>query len=400
MCKYRCLVLLFVFLSFNSFGETTVAQNYLQRFIMADMTGKIEILQNVFSNRAELKQTQAAVLYKHSLRFVLDNFLSFDDLNDMNTISGIAIQGLVHENRVGEIDVFYVLNLLWELFNGYPEPEIKAEIAVALGYIGRGNRVLIDSLNSYLKNKNDSFRAGETVDYIVVSAIISALMELGDSTSYPALFSIISSNYPEVIVSEALGALEIIPGDLSRFLLNAIETYPPNEKFSAFRIATSSDRFSVSERGLLAEAALTQGLLSPINEGNADLDAMRYAAVLELTRLRWTRANTLAIRHFHRVQADLLQNNVPKGRLLEAIACLGAVGNSDAAFILGLQLDLINLEMRASGFYNPEITLAVVKALGLIGDNAVFGKLQTVINLPFTDNIVAAAKEAADRLRW
>jgi hypothetical protein len=307
---------------------------------------------------------------------------------------------LLQENHAGNIDVFDTLNGLWNMFLEYPDSEIKAEIIIALGTIGKNNRTLIDNINSYLMEINKLFVIGETVDYSLVSACITALMELGDSSSYPVLFSIINSGYPEVISSEASGALTIIPGNLTQFLLDIINNNPADEKFVAFRVVMNSDRFSIPDRGRLAEAALTQGLLALSDEDDADLAAMSYAAILTLTQLRWTRASTLAIRHFYRVQSDFIANTVSKERFLEAIAALGAVGNSDAALVLGFQLDLINLRMQTTGVFDPEITLEVVQALGLIGDNAVFEKLQTVVNLQYTDDIIAAAKEAIDRLRW
>jgi len=245
---------------------------------------------------------------------------------------------------------------------------------------------------------NQLFKKGESVDYTIVSACITALMKLGDSSSYPVLFSIICSDYPEVLTSESYGALELIPGNLQQFLLNVIERNPPDEKFAAFKAVINSGRLTIPERGQLAELALAQSLLS--NEENVDLSAMRYSAVLILTQLRWTRANTLAIRHYYRVQADYTQDIVSKERFIEAITCLGSVGNSDAALLLILQLGLINLRTENTGNYDAEITLAIVQALGLIGDNAAFNHLTSVTKLPYTEDIIDAAKEALARLKW
>jgi len=190
----------------------------------------------------------------------------------------------------------------------------------------------------------------------------------------------------------------VIPGNLMQFLMNVIANNPPDEKFIAFRTGSSGSRLTVSERGQLAEFALSYALAS--NEENFDINAMRYAAVLALTPIRWTRANALAIRHYYRVLADFHQDVVSKGRFLEAIACLGAVGNSDAAVVLGLQLGLINARTESTGIFDDEITLELVHALGLIGDSAAFDHLLYVTNLPYTDAIIAAAFEAIDRLRW
>jgi hypothetical protein len=287
---------------------------------------------------------------------------------------------------------------LWKLFLDAPDSKTGADILIKLGALGRGNRGIIDNLNNYLMGKNLLFKSGESVNYTLVSACISAIMDLGDSSSYSALFSVLSAGYPEVIASEAQGALEVIPGNLYQFLVNVIYYNPPEEKFAAFRMGAESGRLNVPQRGQLAELALEQGLNA--DEENIDMTVMRYSAVLLLTQLRWTRANALAIRHYYRVQADYLHNLATKERYIEAIACLGAVGNSDATSILGLQLGLINVKTERTGSFDEDITLAVVQALGNIGFNAAFDQLLYVGNLSYPEEIQAAAREAVDHLKW
>ena len=311
-------------------------------------------------------------------------------------VSGVNDAGEVA--AVPQISQYSGADDLWRFFIANPNSAASGEILITLGIVGRGNRSIIDNLNNYLMGRNLLFKSGFDVDYAVVSACILAIMELGDSSSYHALFSAYSTGYPEVISSEAYGAMEVIPGNLHQFLLSVIWNNPPDEKLAAFRAATSSSRLGVPELGQIAELALEQALAA--TEYNINLNVMRYEAVRALTALRWTRANPLAIRHYYRVQSDYLQENVPKERFTDAIACLGAVGNSQAALVLGLQLGLINARMESNGIYDPEITLAIVRALGHIGDNAAFDHLLHISNLSYGENIKAAAREAIENLKW
>jgi len=300
---------------------------------------------------------------------------------------------------VVNIDITNINNtdILWGHFLQNPDSEAGQNILAKLSLIGKGNRQVIENLNNYLMGRNLLFKSGTAVDYMVVSSCISAIMELGDSSSYPALFSVLYAGYPEVIASEAHGALDVIRGNLLQFLMNVIENNSPDEKFAAFRAGINSQRLTVSERGRLAERALEQGLAAV---ENIDLSVMRYSAINTLTQLRWTRANALAIRHYYRVQSDFLQNTVPKERFIDAINCLGALGNSDAALVLGLQLGLINAKTETTGTFDPEITMAIVRALGLIGYNAAFDHLLYISNLSYPEEIQAAAREAVARLKW
>jgi len=388
--KLNSILVLFVFLSAPVFGDAPILQSYKQRFQVSDLLTKADLLRSARNDR--MMSGYLGEFYEYTMMFVLDNYAQMGELNLVNNIVNISLSGLVNTNRSES------LGILWRLFSEYPDDRTGADILVAMGILGKGNPVITGNINNYLAERNTIFRSGRSVDYSMISACIAAIMELGDSSSYPVLFESICVGYPEVISSEAYGALELIHGNLYQFLSGVIENNPPEEKFAAFKAGMNSERLMLWERGQLAELALEKTLAQ--EDDNIDMTLMRYASVLALTNFRWTRANTFAIRHYYRVQNDFLSGAVPKERFIEAIACLGAVGNSQATIILGLQLGLINALMQNTVYYDEEITLAIVQALGLIGDNAAFNQLMSVNNLPYPENIKAAAEEAIERLKW
>ena len=392
MIKQAGVFILFVFLCFPVFCDEQTLQSYKQNFSRAGLSEKVQVLQSVASDK--MSDEFPGQFYLYAVQFALDNSELLKTDPDMIRIAAVAANGL-RETGYSE-----ALDSIWKLFLEYQDTEAAAEILITLGKLGKGNRQIIDNINNYLLEKNMLFRSGESVDYAIVSACIAAIMELGDSSSYPALFAVMCAGYPELIALEAQGAFELIPGNFKQYLFNAIEKNPPDEKLVAFKAGINSARLNLPERGQLAELALEQSLIASGDEENADLTAMRYAAVSALTSLRWTRANALAIRNYYRVQRDFQHDAVPKERFLEAIALLGAVGNSDAALALILQLGLINASTERRGGFDAEITMAIVQALGLIGDKAAFDHLLYVSNLAYSENIRAAAKEAIDRLKW
>jgi len=391
MYKKICAIVLFAFFTPRVYCDSLALQTYKQRFSRADLSLKAQILESAAYDRSV--SDSLGQFYDYALQFALDNFELLNNDSDMIKIIVIAINGLRNTGYSEDLDA------LWRLFLGYQDSVIGADILSAMGKLGKRNSQIIENINNYLMEKNFLYSSGENVNYAMISACIAAIMDLGDSSSYPALFAVLCADYPEVITYEAQGALELIPGNYKQFLMDTILKSPPEEKYIALRAGISSDKLSVSDRGQIAELALEQSLVS-YSEDNADLSALRYAAVLALTPLRWTRANALAIRNYYRVLSDFQHHDVPKERLLEAIALLGAVGNSDAALALGLQLGLINARTERYGEYDAEITLWIVRALGLIGDKAAFDHLLYVNNLSYPDNILAAAKESIDRLKW
>jgi hypothetical protein len=390
--KQANVFLMLVLLCTRAFCDSQALQFYMQRFSRADLSAKAEIFEHAASDAA-MKESMGQ-LYEYALQFALDNSAVLKNDPDMIKIIAIAVNGLKDTDRSENLEI------LWQLFSEYTDSSTEADILLAMGRLGKGDPQIISNVNNYLLEINSRFVSGESVNYAIVSAGIAAIMELGDSSSYPVLFSIMCAGYPEVIDMEAQGALDFIPGNFLRFLLDAIEKNPPVEKFAAFKAGINSGRLSMSERGQVAELAFEQALTFYGGEDDADISAMRYAAAQALVPLRWTRANALAIRHYYRVQTDYQHGNISKERFIEAIELLGAVGNSDAALALGLQLGLINARAERTGDIDEDIILAIVNALGLIGDKAAFDHLLYVSNLSYSDDIQAAAKEAINRLKW
>ncbi|MDR2729649.1 MAG: hypothetical protein LBB81_01965 [Treponema sp.] len=289
------------------------------------------------------------------------------------------------------------LDTLWRMFLNDEDSPAGAEIIITIGKTGRGNRQAVDYINNYLNRQTEIYSAGTVVNYSVISACISAVLDMGDASSYDVLFTMFCANYPEVISDEAAGAMDLIPGNLKQFLINIIDKYPSPDKLAALRLCVNSQALSSFDRGQLAELALEISLDSP---PDADLDVMRYLAVVTLTQLRWARASSLAINNYYRVQADYYRGLVSRERLLEAIACLGAVGNSNAALVIILHLGLINARTGKNSFYDSDITTAYIQALGIIGDKAALDHLLHITYLSYGENIQAAAREAIDRLKW
>jgi hypothetical protein len=200
-------------------------------------------------------------------------------------------------------------------------------------------------------------------------------------------------------IVEALGSIQ---GDFKQYLIDVIRQNPPVEKLAAFRAGMNTSRFGPAEQGQLAEIALETALgLSPENaESEAAVSVLRYSAVSVLTELQWTGASPLAIRHFYRVQTDFQNGAVPRERLTEAVASLGAMGTSDAAQALALQLGLLNSQTEQGGVFDEVITMAVVQALGAIGDKSAFDHLLYISYLSYPEHIQAAAREALAHLKW
>jgi HEAT repeat protein len=384
----------FLFIHISVFAQEPILVSYERNFLRASLADKDSLLRDAVTD--EKAPEFIGALYEFALGFILQTIDILQNDPDFTALTVTTIRGLNTSGRRTAADN------LWQFFSRIQDTSIKVEVVSALAVLGQGNARIAENLNQYLASQNTRFRSGILPEYPVLSVCISALAAIGDESSFPALFSVMSSGYPEAITREAAAALNGFPGNFIQYLLNVIRQNPPVEKLAAFNIVSNNKKFTNAERAEAAAVALETGLdfFTGNRENEAAITSMRYAAVRVLRELRWTSATNLVIKHFYRVQQDYSSGIASREQFVETIACLGAMGSSEAAQVLALQLGFLNSRMERNGEFDDAITIGAVKALGEIGDKIAFDYLLYISYLPYPERIQDAAKEALNQLKW
>jgi HEAT repeat protein len=358
------------------------------------LSAKISILQDAATD--DRAGEFIGQLYEFALGFILQYADLLRNDPEMIALAGRACRG------AGKAGYKPSAETLWKVFTAYQDSLTRVEVLNALAVLGKGNARIIGNINRYLTDQNNLFRSGAAPDLPSISACVSALGALGDKSSFPVLFSAMTAGYSGGISRGAGNALTMIDGDYKYFLDDVLKRNVPVEKLAAFKAGLDNKKFSDNERAELAETALEISLeyYSGTLENENALRSLRYLSIPVLTKLKWTRSAAHVIKHYYRVQTDYSEGKADKKYLLEAIACLGAMGNSEAAQVLALQLGFFNSQTERKGSVDEQITLAVINALGDIGDKAAFDYLLYIGYLSYPDTIQSAAKEALTRLKW
>ena len=394
---FACILLL---CHFPLSAQEAILSSYERNFIRASLSAKSRVL--IDAALDERSGEFLASLYNTALSFVLANGAFLRDDPDMIALVATVAKGTAAIGNSSPAAAADSVNKLWGLFQMFNDPYTRVEILGGLANMGRNNRELTGNLNKFLSDETAAFRRANfnnqaaNREFPVTLACISALRVLGDGSSFPVLFSAMTSGYPQVIIQESLKAMEAIQGNFKDYLVDIIKNNPFSEKAAAFRIGAYNERFSAPERGELAQAALEVSLES---SGPAEL-ALRYDAITVLTRLKWSPAASSAIRNFHKVYSDYSGGVAPRDRLVEAINCLGVMSSSEAAQVLALQLGFINSQTEKTGNYDDAIILAIINSLGELADKAAFDNLLYIGYLNYPDKTKSAAREALARLKW
>ncbi|MDR3148120.1 MAG: hypothetical protein LBU00_07090, partial [Treponema sp.] len=343
-------------------------------------------------------------LYDYALNFSLQNAEVLRGDPDLLNLTVIAARGAGNSSSTRSTDT------LWSIFDRFRDSQVRIAALEALALLARGNTQIVENLNQFLANQNSLYRSNMDVDIPTVSACINALGALGGESSFPVLFAVITTAYPEPLGAQAAEALEKLPGDTKANLTEILRKNPPVEKLAVFRAAIASRSMSDAEKGAFAQTALEIGMErdSVANGNGAALALLCSLAVQSLRELRWTRADQAVLQYFYMVQSGYQENRSSQrlDLLLEAISCLAVMDSPDAAQALSLQLGYLNSQFERTssggtfGEHDESLVLGLINALGQLGDRIAFDNLHYIGYLDYPERIKAAAREALNNLQW
>jgi hypothetical protein len=384
------ILLLFFSVNISAEESSPILSAMQKNFARGSLSTKIQVLQD----SAEFPEVEMGPLYGQALQFIFDNSknLASDTAARELTILAVRLSGIN-----GYIES---VTLMWDLFKINEDEQVRVEILGALSSTSP-NILVITELNNWLKLQNDDFRSNLPVPKQVIAEAVVTLGELGESSSFPVVFSTGSAKYSDDITYKANQALKNLEGSYSQSLVEVIKSSVPSDKLSALNLAIEDNEMSIEEKGSLLKTALKTALFTISEDENDEqrLRDLRYSAIRQITQLKWADASDLVIEHFNQVNLEYERGISPKTSVLEAILCLGAIGTHEAAARLTLYLEFMNSYMENGQDIDLQISLAVISNLGMIGDSIAFDDLLYSGYLDYPVSVKREAREALNKLK-
>lgn len=372
-------------------GNDPMLLAFQRSFARGSLSTKIQVLQDA----AEMSGEAMGPLYQQAIEFILDNVRTLRDDNAAQELAVLAV------NLTGMHDYRPAADLLWRLFENTDSVRIHISIMSALGVVAKDNPELVTKLNTWMASQNNAMRSGGFVERQVVAECVVTLGKVGNENSYGLLFSASYLKYSDDITYKADRAMEQLGGDYIANIVKVIEQNPPAEKLEALQRATGREDLGLEARATIAMRALAFGIESRVAE-EADagtLRELRYLAVRKLTEYGWSEATPLVIQHFDQTIIEVDRGLTSSSSLLEAIACLGAMGTHEAAVRLSLYLEVMNAYVENGQPVDTQTALSVVNNLGALGDRVAFDYLLYTGYLDYAPPVKRAAREALNNLK-
>jgi hypothetical protein len=370
-----------------------ILDTFRRNFAIGSLDVKIQILQDA---AADKNAASLGPLFQQAVDFVIDNASLVPTDPRFSQLAAIGA------DQIGAIGFTAGRYSVWKLFQVTKDSQTLAKAATTLGTAGAGDPEIIADLNRYLDGQNGLFASGSMPDTPVLAAAITSIGKLGDPSSFPILFSAMNLGYSDQITAMAKDALLSLKGDFKEMLLGVIKDRPVSEKKLALQMSLDSDKLTAEQKGTIAEFSMDVGLHANAADaaGKATLRDMRFIAAAALGAGKWSHATPFMIEHFDSAIGEYDKGLVDKGRLLDAITALGAMGTHEAAVRLTQYLVLLNSYAEKSKGYDEGIVLTVLNTLGALGDKVAFDDLMYTQYLNYSTTVKKAARASLDKLKW
>lgn len=385
-----------VFLAAGVFAQDSkkVLETFRRNFDIASLDVKIQILQDA---AAGTSASDMGPLFQQALDFVVDSGSLIPSDPRYRQLTAAAT------GYLAKFPYQPARGSLWKMYVIDSDTTTLVNAAAALGQVAAGDAEIIASLNRWLEAQNTLFSSGKPIVSLqVIAATLKAVGKLADAGSFAPVFSAMTLGYSEEMTGIARDALFLLKGDLKDSLLAVVRTRPNAEKRAALQMALGSDRLSEEQKGQVAELALDIGVRTvPADApGRAALRELRFAAARALGDRKWSRATSLLIEHLDATIGEYDKGLTDKRYLIEAAAALGAAGTHEAAVRLTQYLLLVNSYTEKAKGYDEQVVLAIIVALGRLGDRVAFDDLLYTQYLGYSAQAKKAAREALERLKW
>jgi hypothetical protein len=252
-------------------------------------------------------------------------------------------------------------------------------------------------LNDFLQNTD-----GSTPDNGVVKAVINTLGTIGGSESFTAVYTCLSQKKWPQYENDMNNTLALLADKSLPQIIGIIQDGNTKTIRSLFDLLMQNQQTSASFKAGIAENVLTETIYIADNSSSVTKDtvSLQLNAMRIISQLKWTRSASVIISFFDLAKREYAAGVMTDDEFAEVVNGTANVAPIDGSSILTAYLTELNKQAEDGTKVSDTVVLAVVNALGAIGDKTSFDSLLYVTYVNYPENVIAAARDALARLKW
>ena len=385
--KKNFLLILILFIPMVIFANSQDEQIMILKktFYRGNLQDKIQVISDAAKMEENLEE-----IFLSSMDFVVAYGEILKNDESMIQLAKITVENLK------KVDKNKVPSFLIDLF-----PLYNSEIIINSILNTIANLQINDSkINILLKDYGLSLL--ENPQEKAMGLLVSTMEQIDDSTFFPVLFKYAaSSNIPESVRNQSES---VISGFVERYktdMVSIIENGSLSEKHLALKIVLNNEKNSDFLRAEIAEKALQVSIIN-IGDTNQkkELIDFQLSAIRELRRVGWTRSTDLVVSFFNFARSEYENESLTEDDYIEIISCVEELATSKASSILSDYLAYFNSQTEQGISCSESVVLAVINALGNLGNKTAFDNLLYVGYLSYSEEIIEASRVALAGLKF
>lgn len=391
---------------FSSLQIFAVSSQIEKNFIKASLAEKITIVKN-------LKEKDLVPVTQKALDFSIENSSVLKDDKDLTNLALACVLVLPSDaesiKSLKNSDLQQISEKFMTIFKLFKNPELRRAIMKNLElYSGNDQSLTVLFLNDYLAS---AYKANENEENVLEEAI-TTIGKIGDNESLSIIYNIwvskIWDKYHEAIDDALVSLSRDSFGDAIRILSSSkIE-----DSAHYFKILKKSDKISENSLCQIAENALLIAINNVENLSAKSEDSEKAFIGFQLdtqevlTEHKWSHAASAINRNLLLAKKAYAKGTMGEKDFVRLIKSSVQIPSHDLAQSLTDMLSECNSRVeKASSDAKIEmpaksVVLALITALGELGDKIAFDTLLSVTYLSYPLEVVDEAKKSLQALNW
>ncbi len=291
------------------------------------------------------------------------------------------------------------LNKLFRLFS---DDALRTAILEKLSYYvehePQETGASITLANAFL---TESLKPSVTVGQAQLAAI-KMLGKAGSQSSFSILFSYILRGQNAQLSTAAEQSLNTLLPNGMQNIIRILAVNPSSEKIQILKLINKNAELTDTFKAEVATKALEKTIYNTedISWVDQELIQLHLEALQMLSNLSWTKAAEAVMQLFLLARKEYESGCLSEKQFVSVIEQTAQLAADQAAPVLTAYLNALNKETEEKGLRSESVVLAVINALGALGDKTAFDYLLYVTYLSYPETVIEAARSALAGLKW
>lgn len=366
-----------------------------KQFVRGNLVEKTAVVKSVTSD-------EAIELAIDAIDFSINNKKILGDDRELAALAVAGVFALPQKyfDSIGEDEKSEITKKLLDLFKNFEDDTVRITILNKLSVINISNENLITEFLNEI-NLDDAF-VSRNKDF--VKTVINTLGVMGNNTSFEILYELLNNESWSIYHSDLEQSLGTLAQKSTQNIIDLIKNGDVQDCRRIFDLIQKNEKNSQFFKAEIAENVLAQTIyiLGTTASDDKEIISLQLDSMRVLSENKWTRASKTVITFFHTAVKQYESGLISYKEFIEVINSVTIIDPIEAVSVCSNYLVCMN-QKKANGNISESdenVVLALISALGAIGDKTAFDSLLAVTYYNYSDKIITAARNALARLKW